>query len=102
MSLETRRTPAVLAARRALLIAQCAQQRAEAANDFNALVEPIQAGGLRQYFGSNLKLPLTIAGVVLGMIATKPARALPVLTAGLSLWKLARGVLALLRRPKAE
>ena len=97
MSAETRRTPEVLAARRALLIAHCAQQRAAAADDFNALVEPLHADGLRQYFGSKLKLPLTIAGVVLGMIATKPARALTVLTAGLSLWKLARGALALLR-----
>jgi hypothetical protein len=102
MSAEARRTPAVLAARRAVLIAQCARQRAEAATDFNALVEPIHPGGLRQYFGANLKLPLTIAGVVLGMIATKPARALPVLTAGLSLWKLASTVLSILRRPKSE
>lgn len=100
MSNDMRRTPAALAGRRAALIAQCAYQRVEAANDFNALVEPINPGGLRQYLGGNLKIPLTIAGVVLGMIVTKPARALPILTAGLSLWKVASTVLAIVRRPK--
>ena len=102
MNNEIRRTAAVLAGRRTALIAECAHQRAEAANDFNALVAPINPGGLRQYLGRNLKIPLTIAGVVLGMVVTKPARALPILTAGLSLWKVASTVLAIVRRPRAE
>lgn len=102
MSSSSRRTPAGLAARRAALVAQCAQQRTEAADDVNALVAPLNPGGLRQYLGSNLKIPLTIAGVVLGMVATKPARALPILTAGLSLWKLASTVLSLLKNSSRE
>ena len=77
--------------RRASLIAQCAQQRLDAANEVRALLAPAKSAG------GGLKLPLTIAGVVLGMIATRSGRAMPMLTAGLSLWKLAKNVLPMLR-----
>jgi hypothetical protein len=83
-----------LAARRKALIAQCGQQRVDAASAARALLPPVGAG--------SLKVPLTIAGVVLGMIAARPGRALPMITAGLSLWKLARSVLSVLRRPTAS
>jgi hypothetical protein len=79
-----------LAARRAALIAQCERQRVDAAGEVGALLHPLGRG-------SNLRLPLTIAGVVLGMIASKPGRAMPIIAAGLSLWKLARGVLSALK-----
>lgn len=82
------------AVRRAALIAQCAQQRLDAAHEVRALLAPSSDGHL---FGGGLKLPLTIAGVVLGMIATRSGRALPMLTAGLSLWKLVKNVLPMLR-----
>ena len=85
-----------LAQRRANLIARCAQQRVDAAHEVRALVAPVGEGGS---FGSNLKLPLTIAGVVLGLIATRSVRAMPLITAGLSLWKLVKGVLPA-RRPR--
>jgi hypothetical protein len=77
--------------RRASLIAQCAQQRVDAAREVRALLAPASSVGV------GLKLPLTIAGVVLGMIATRSGRAMPMLTAGLSLWKLVRKVLPMLR-----
>jgi hypothetical protein len=95
MSTDTRRSAASLAARREDLIAQCAQQRVGAASGMAALVAPLGKG--QSEFGSQLKLPLTIAGVVLGLIATRPGRALPMITAGLSLWKLARSALSVLR-----
>lgn len=88
MNTDARRTPP--AERRAALIAQCAQQRLDAAREVRALLAPASSG-------HGLKLPLTIAGVVLGMIATRSGRAMPMLTAGLSLWKLVKKVLPMLR-----
>jgi hypothetical protein len=77
-------------ARRTALIAQCAQQRLDAAQEVRTLLTPVSAG-------LGLKLPLTIAGVVLGMIATRSGRAMPMVTAGLGLWNLVRKVLPMLR-----
>ncbi len=82
-----------LARRREALIAECAQQRVEAAHAIETMRTPKGDGG------TGFKMPLTIAGVVLGMIATRPGRALPMLTAGLSLFKLAKTVMSLVRRP---
>ena len=76
--------------RRTVLLAQCALQRMEAAQELAALSAPLSGGG-------GLKLPLTVIGVVMGMVAMKPGRALPMLTAGLSLLKLGGTVLSLLR-----
>lgn len=77
--------------RRAALIARCAQQRLDAADEVRALVAPVSTG-------IGLKVPLAIAGVVLGMIATRSGRAMPMITAGLSVWKLAKSLLPMLRR----
>lgn len=94
----------LLARRREALVAACAQQRVDAEYEIRALMAPVSSGGgitslLR---GRNLKVPLTIAGVVLGMIAARPGRAMPIITAGFSLWKLASNALRLLRRPAQE
>ncbi|MES2019480.1 MAG: hypothetical protein V4484_23560 [Pseudomonadota bacterium] len=87
-----------LAARRQALVAECALQRIEVAMELSTLRMP--AAGVSQYLtAGNLKLPLTIAGVVLGMIVTKPSRALPLLATGLSLFKLVTSVLSALRKP---
>ena len=77
--------------RRAALIARCARQRIDAADEVRALVAPVSSG-------IGLKVPLAIAGVVLGMIATRSGRAMPMITAGLSVWKLAKNLLPMLRR----
>jgi hypothetical protein len=98
MSADARRTLPVLAQRRAELIARCAQQRLDAAHEVRALLAPVSPAGLGRLFGSNLKVPLTIAGVVLAMIATRSGRAMPMITAGLTLWKLVKGVLPMLGR----
>lgn len=93
-----------LAARREALVAECGRQRTEVAHEISNLRAPsvLTGGGILQYLGSgNLKLPLTIAGVVLGMIATKPSRAMPLLATGLSLFKLVTSVLSVLRKPAA-
>lgn len=91
-----------LAARREALVAQCAAQRHEAAQEFYALTAPVASSGnsfLAFFKGRDLKLPLTIAGVVLGMVLVKPGRAMPLIATGLSLWKIAQPLLAMLRRP---
>ena len=92
-----------LAARRLALIAECSRQRTEASREISTLRAPNMlsgGGGIMHYLSSgNLKLPLTIAGVVLGMIATKPSRAMPLLATGLSLFKLVTSVLSMLRKP---
>ncbi len=90
-----------LAARRAQLVAECAQQRSALAREVSTLRAPtmLTGGGIMQYLASGkLKLPLTIAGVVLGMIATRPSRAMPMLAAGLSLFKVVASLLPMLRK----
>lgn len=81
-----------LAQRRAALIAQCAAQRSEARDQLRALAKPAGAAGLLRYLPRN-KLVLAAAGVLLGLLATRPGRAVSLVTAGLSLWKLVRSVL---------
>lgn len=93
---------ASLAARRMALTAECSRQRTELAHEIGNLSAPsmLTGGGIMHYLSSgNLRLPLTIAGVVLGMIATKPSRAMPLLATGMSLFKLVTSVLAMLRKP---
>ena len=91
--------PLSLAARRDALIAQCDLQRMNAGNELGELLAPFQRGG--GPFGGlgniGVKLPLTIAGVVLGLIVTRAGRAMPLVSTGLSLWRIARSVLGLLR-----
>ena len=102
MNIDTQKT--TLAARREALIVECSRQRTEVAHEISNLRAPsvLTGGGIMQYLGSGrLKLPLTIAGVVLGMIATKPSRAMPLLATGLSLFKLVTSVLSVLRKPVA-
>ena len=91
-----------LAARREELVAACSQQRSALAREVSMLRAPsvLTGGGIMQYLSSGkLKLPLTIAGVVLGMIATRPSRAMPLLATGLSLFKMVASVLSMLRKP---
>jgi hypothetical protein len=88
MNNDVRRSPP--AQHRAALVALCAQQRLDAAHEVRALLAPVSSG-------PGLKVPLTIAGVVLGMIVTRRGRAMPMITAGLTLWKLVRSVLPMLR-----
>ena len=82
-----------LAERREALLVACALQRVEAARELTAMRAPAASHG-----GVNLKVPLTIATVVLGMVATRSGKALPMLTAGLTLIKMAGSVMSLLRR----
>ncbi|MES2299869.1 MAG: hypothetical protein V4582_22710 [Pseudomonadota bacterium] len=86
-----------LALRREALVAQCALQRMMVAAELRTLVQPVASTGWRRYLGGNLKIPLTIAGVVIGIVATRPSRALPLLQMGAAAWGIARKLLPLLR-----
>ncbi|HEY0060592.1 MAG TPA: hypothetical protein VGC21_00645 [Telluria sp.] len=86
-----------LAQRREALIAECSMQRSDVSHQIAALRSPAQ-GGLGRLDGlTNLKVPLMIAGVVLGMVVVKPSRAMPLLATGLSLFKLAKSILSIAR-----
>jgi hypothetical protein len=88
-----------LAERRQALIAECSLQRTVAGRELANLRAPsmLTGGGIVQHLRGNLKVPLMIAGVVLGMVAVKPSRAMPLLATGLSLFKLVQGVLSVVR-----
>lgn len=89
-----------LAQRREALIAECSMQRTVASREIENLHAPsvLTGGGISRYFTSgHLKVPLTIAGVVIGLIAARPSRAMPLLATGMSVYKLAQGVLSVLR-----
>jgi hypothetical protein len=90
-----------LAARRAELVAQCEHQRQQVRQEFAELKAPVSADGLRTYLRTYLathrKMLLGVAGVALGLVATRPKRLLSLAAAGMSAYKLARGVLPLLR-----
>jgi hypothetical protein len=92
MSSDAKRMPP--SARVAALIAQCARQRVDASREVRSLFAPAGEG---PSMPGRLKVPLTIAGVVLGMIATRSGRAMPMLTAGLGLWKMVSKVLPILQ-----
>jgi hypothetical protein len=85
-----------LAERRKALIAECSMQRSGLSHQIAALRPPSE-GGLGMLSGVSLKVPLMIAGVVLGMVVVKPSRAMPLLATGLSLFKMARSVMAIVR-----
>jgi hypothetical protein len=90
-----------LAVRRAELVAQCEQQRHEVRQEFAELKAAVRADGmrnsLRTYFLTHRKMLLGAGGVALGLVATRPKRLLSLAAAGMSAYKLARGVLPLLR-----
>ena len=83
--------------RRRMLVARCDIERHDAALEIDALRHPVASSGLLG--GVGLKLPLTIAGLVLGMVAIKPQRIMRIITGGLTMWKLVGGVVGMLRKP---
>jgi hypothetical protein len=89
--------PTPLAARRAALVAQCAQQRVDLAHDLHALRTPL-GGGVRAWLGAHKTTLLGAGGVVLGLVATRPRRLLSLAATGLSVYKIARNLLPLLSR----
>lgn len=100
-----------LAQRREALVAQCAAQRSEAAQEVSMMFAPSVSGGslvsmltrgagiMELLKGRNLKVPLAIAGVVIGIVAVRPRRMVPLLTTGYALFQTLQPVLNMLRHP---
>ena len=90
------------AARRRLLIAQCAEQRALMTHDVARLRTPSDMGGATGFVAQHKTAFLTAAGLGLGIMATRPTWVVGVVTAGLSVYKLAQKVLPVLGWRKFE
>lgn len=90
--------PTSLAARRAALMADCAAQRAQVAEDLAQLRSPASLGGAAGFMARNRTMLLAAAGVGAGLLATRPRWLLGSATAALSLYRMARQVLPLLAR----
>ena len=94
----------VRAARREQLIAECAAQRSQIGREISVMRAPsvLTGGGILQSLTSgNLKGPLAIAGMLAGLIAAKPARFMPIIGTAMSVFKLAKSGLAMLRNKAA-
>ena len=96
MSNSGKHSPASLAARRQALVTECALQRITAAREVREIMAPVH--NLRHKVGGNFAIPVSLAGLVGGLIATRSGRLVPMLTTGLSLWKLGRDGLAAWRQ----
>jgi hypothetical protein len=95
--MNSEKTP--LAARRAHLIAECARQRGDLADELNLLKAPVErihgAAGFMRDHRSTL---LAGAGVALGVLIARPKPVLGVVAAGTSLWQIAQRVVPVVQR----
>ena len=96
MSNSVKHSKVSLAARREALVTECALQRITAARDVREIMAPVHK--LRHKVGGNFAIPVSVLGLVGGLIATRSGRLMPMLTTGLSLWKLGRDSLAAWRQ----
>lgn len=96
MSNSGKHSPASLAARRQALVTECALQRITAAREVREIVAPVHH--LRHKVGGSFAIPVSLLGLVGGLIATRRGRLAPMLATGLSLWKLGRDSLAAWRQ----
>jgi len=90
--MNSEKTP--LAVRRAHLLAQCAQQRGDMADQLNLLKAPVERiGGAGSFLLEHRKTFLAGAGVALGLLIARPKRTLALAAAGASVWKMAQAAL---------
>lgn len=97
------------AARREELIAACSAQRLQIGREISMFRSPnvLTGGGilesltggrlLQSLTNGSLKGPLAIAGVLMGLIAAKPGKFMPLVTAAVSVFKLAKTGITMLR-----
>ena len=92
MNKTSKHSPASLAARREGLVTLCALQRVTATAEIRDIMAPVH--NLRDKVGGNFAIPVSAIGLIGGLIfAARSGRLLPMLTTGLSLWKLGRNSL---------
>jgi hypothetical protein len=99
--MNSERTP--LAVRRAHLVAECARQRGELADELNLLKAPVERiGGAAGFMREHRTSLLAGAGVALGVIIARPKPVLGVVAAGTSLWQLAQRVLPVVQMVRSR
>lgn len=88
-----------LAERRAALVLECSQQRTQMSREINMITAPKLTGGgiFESLAAGRMKLPLAIAGVVIGLVASKRGAAMPMLASGMAAFRLVQSVLAMVR-----
>ena len=88
-----------LALRRAHLVAECARQRGDLADELNLLKAPVERiGGATGFLSEHRTSLLAGAGVALGVMLARPKPVLGLVAAGASLWQLAQRVLPVVQR----
>ncbi len=83
--------------RRDALLADCALQRTALGLETRQLFEPLSGGNVRQAILARLKVPLMVAGGVLGLMLLRPRRSLPWLLRAASLLRHASVALPVMR-----
>lgn len=86
-----------LAERREALVARCADQRAQMAQEVAMLSSPQTLGLIPAYAARHRKTALIVAGVAAGLFITKPKWAVGTVTAVVSTYKFAQKMLPVLR-----
>lgn len=92
-------TRPTLAERKHALIAQCSAQRTHIGREVEVMRAPsvLKGGGIGAMLTGGMRGPLAIAGLVLGVLASRSGKLAPMLATGMSLYKLAQSGLGLLR-----
>ncbi|MEN3277468.1 MAG: type secretion system protein TrbD [Massilia sp.] len=94
--MNSERTP--LAVRRAHLVAECARQRGDMADQLNALKAPVERiGEAGSFILEHKKSVLAGAGVAAGLLLARPKWVLGLATGGMSAWKIVRNALPVVR-----
>ena len=100
---------AARAARREELIAACSAQRMQIGREISVIRAPnmLTGGGilasltggrlLQSLTNGSLKGPLAIVGMLAGLVAAKPGKFMPLVTAAMSVFKLAKTGITMLR-----
>jgi len=91
-------------AQREHLIAECSAQRMQMGREISVIRAPsmLTGGGMLQSLTSgNLKGPLAIVGLLAGLVAARPGKFMPIVTTAMSVFKLAKSGIAMLRKKAA-
>lgn len=95
--MNSERTP--LAVRRAHLVAECARQRGDMADQLNALKAPAEhIGAAGSFLAEHRKSVLAGAGLAAGLLLARPKWVLGLAAGGMSAWKLVQNALPMVQR----
>lgn len=95
-----------LSQRREALVAQCELQRRDARAALGGMLAPVRkpAGildAVRERFGGNLAVPLSLAGAVVGLLVVRRKKAISLITGALGAWKMVSSLLDTVRQARS-